>query len=112
MAIELDPLYHTETMVKIYREQGSSLHAMELAEIILEKDPGNDSVRGILKELKDEARSSFERFRQAGRTEPSGEPSAAILTFQGPAPVSSKQKKINLLQSVLTKVQNYRQKNG
>jgi hypothetical protein len=112
MAIELDPLYQTETMVKIYREQGSSLHAMELAEIILEKDPGNDSVRGILNELKEEARISFERFRQAGRTEPPEEPPAAILTFQGAAPVSPKQRKIDLLQSFLAKVQNHRQKNG
>ncbi len=69
MALELDPIYHTETMVRILREQGSSLLAMELAEKILQNNPENDSVRQLLGEMKEEARASFERFRQAGRTE-------------------------------------------
>lgn len=69
MALDLHPLYHTETMVRILREQGSSLHAMELAEIILSKQPDHQSVAQLLDEMKEEARASFERFRQAGRVE-------------------------------------------
>ena len=69
MALEIDPIYHTETMVRILREQGSSLYAMELAEKILAKNPGHENVRQLLEEMKEEARASFERFRQAGRVE-------------------------------------------
>lgn len=69
MALDLHPLYHTETMVRILREQGSSLYAMELAEIILAKQPEHRAVAQLLDEMKEESRASFERFRQAGRVE-------------------------------------------
>lgn len=68
MTLDLDPIFYTETMVKILQEQGSTLYAMELAEKILEQNPGNESVRNILKKLKEEAKSSFDRFRQAGHS--------------------------------------------
>ncbi|MDX1386198.1 MAG: hypothetical protein R3257_01315 [bacterium] len=120
MAIDLDPLYHTETMVKIFREQGSSLHAMELAEIILEKNPGNESVREILGELKKEARISFEKFRQAGRVEPQASAGmesppvegAEVLEFQGGGSTNLKQEKIKRLRSFLNQVQSFRKKDG
>lgn len=69
MPLDLDPIFHTVTMVNILREQGSPLYAMELAKIILEKDPENDSVRAILDELKKEGRSAFERFKSAGKSD-------------------------------------------
>ena len=67
MPLDIDPIFHTETMVRILREQGSTLYAMELAELIMAKDPKNDSVAQILEELKGDARSSFERFQKGGQ---------------------------------------------
>ena len=69
MPLDFDPIYHTETMVRILWDQGSTLHAMELAEKILEREPDNASVRAILDELKSEAKASFNRFRKVGKTE-------------------------------------------
>lgn len=132
MALDFDPIYHTETMVKILREQGSTLHAMELAEKILERDPGNASVRSILEELKTEARASFERFRQAGKNEkPETEEEAAANaeslspmavteslpktppeSASSPDPLKPQDRKIRALKGLLTQVQNYRRQNG
>lgn len=95
MSLELDPIYHTATMVKILREQGSTLHAMELCEKILEKDPDNQRVRKTLEEIKGEARASFERFRQAGRP-----------------PARPKQAKVEILQTLLQGIQEYRRVHG
>ena len=67
MPIDFDPVFHTETMVKILREQGSTQYAMELAELILEKNPQQEGVRRILEELREEARRNFERFKSGGR---------------------------------------------
>ncbi len=69
MAFEIDPFYHTESMVRILREQGSTQHAAELARSILAKDPHHQGVRALLEQLETEAREAFERFRQAGRGE-------------------------------------------
>ena len=74
MPIDFDPVFHTEAMVKILREQGSTQYAMELAELILEKNPQQEGVRRILEELREEARRNFERFKSGGR---SGETGAA-----------------------------------
>ncbi len=70
MSLELDPIYHTETMVKILREQGCTQHAMELAELILSEHPEKQSVREILEELKEESKKAFERFVGARFTTP------------------------------------------
>ncbi|HCU24878.1 MAG TPA: hypothetical protein DF383_07665 [Deltaproteobacteria bacterium] len=67
MPLDLDPVYHTETMVKILREQGSPQLAMELAESILQKQPDHAGVQAVLEELKVEARQAFERFKNSGR---------------------------------------------
>ncbi len=67
MPIDFDPVFHTETMVKILREQGSTQYAMELAELILQKNPQHEGVRRILEELREEARRAFERFKSGGR---------------------------------------------
>lgn len=69
MALDLQPAYHTETMVKILRDQGAVGLAMELAESMLqsmEEFPKRISVEKLLYEMKEEKRISFERFRQAG----------------------------------------------
>ncbi len=71
MAFEIDPLYHTESMVRILRDQGSTQHAAELARSILAKDPSHEGVKALLAQLEAEAREAFERFRQAGRGESS-----------------------------------------
>jgi len=68
MPIDFDPVFHTETMVKILREQGSTQYAMELAELILQKNPQHEGVRRILEELREEARRAFERFKSGGRS--------------------------------------------
>jgi len=65
--MDIDPIYHTETMLKILREQGHSQHAMELAELILREKPEHEGVRVILGELKEDARRAFERFKSGGR---------------------------------------------
>jgi len=67
MGLDLDPYYYTETMVRILRDQGHSQHAMELAELILEKNGENAAVRTLLGEMKTEARRVFERFKNSGR---------------------------------------------
>lgn len=67
MALEIDPLYQTATMVRILREQGCSQHAMELSEQILAEKGPNAAVEQILAELKEEARRAFERFKNGGR---------------------------------------------
>lgn len=103
MAFELDPIFHTETMVKILREQGHSLHAMELAEQILLKDPENESVRKILEELKAESREAFERFRKGGKE--GDELSPEVETTQ---PEGTLNKKVNRLQKILANIQLYR----
>ena len=137
MALDFDPIYHTETMVKILREQGSTLHAMELAEKILEREPENQSVRQILQELKAEARASFERFRKAGNTEKGAAREESELIQEGEVVelerVSEKKsepeaeiealspsvekpdpriRKIQVLEGLLTRVQNYRRQHG
>lgn len=102
MALDFDSIYHTLTMVKILKDQGSTLTAMELAEKILEKDPQNQKVREILEALKTEARASFDRFRQAGShvakppSDPRGEDSG----------------KVGQLRSLLQRVQEYRRAHG
>jgi hypothetical protein len=68
MPLDLNPVYHTETMVQILREQGSTQYALELTEKILQKNPGKESVKKIWNELKDDMRKAFERFRQGGRS--------------------------------------------
>lgn len=68
MPIDFDPVFHTETMVQILREQGSTQYAMELAELILQKNPQHEGVRRILEELREEARRAFERFKSGGRS--------------------------------------------
>ncbi|MDL1872968.1 hypothetical protein FBR05_12325 [Deltaproteobacteria bacterium PRO3] len=68
MPIDFDPVFHTETMVRILREQGSTQYAMELAELILQKNPQHEGVRRILEELREEARRAFERFKSGGRS--------------------------------------------
>lgn len=84
MPIDFDPVFHTETMVKILREQGSTQYAMELAELILQKNPQHEGVRRILEELREEARRAFERFKSGGRspeasgTSASGDEEAAV----------------------------------
>lgn len=67
MPIDFDPVFHTETMVKILREQGSTQYAMELAELILQKNPEHQGVRKLLEELREDARRAFERFKSGGR---------------------------------------------
>ncbi|MCB1214693.1 MAG: hypothetical protein KDK66_04375 [Deltaproteobacteria bacterium] len=64
---ELDPLYHTESMVKLLKEQGSPQLARDLAKKILEKNPHLDSVRTLLSQLEEEAEANFEKFLQKGR---------------------------------------------
>jgi len=72
MPIDFDPVFHTETMVKILREQGSTQYAMELAELILQKNPEHQGVQKLLEELREDARRAFERFKSGGRV-PEGE---------------------------------------
>ena len=67
MPIDFDPVFHTETMVKILREQGSTQYAMELAELILQKNPEHQGVQKLLEELREDARRAFERFKSGGR---------------------------------------------
>ena len=67
MPLDLHPIYHTETMVKILREQGSPQLATELAEKVLLQSPGHEGVARILAELREEARLAFERFKNSGR---------------------------------------------
>ncbi|MFO1464650.1 MAG: hypothetical protein U1F66_12820 [bacterium] len=81
MPLDFDPVFHTETMVKILRDQGSTQYAMELAELILQKNPQHEGVRRILEELREEARRAFERFKSAGRPAEGG---AAVLTEETP----------------------------
>jgi hypothetical protein len=68
MSLDFDPIYHTVTMVKILRDQGSTQFAMELAQEILKTTPNNQSVAAILEELKEEAKKTFERFKNSGRS--------------------------------------------
>ena len=67
MGLDLDPFYYTETMVRILREQGHTQLAMELAELILEKNGEHPGVRALFEELKTDARRAFERFKNSGR---------------------------------------------
>lgn len=67
MTLDLDPMYHTESMVNILRQQGCTQKASELAKIILAKDPNNQSVRQILIELEEQSRLAFERFLHSSR---------------------------------------------
>ncbi len=77
MVLELDSIYHTETMVKILREQGHTQLAMELAETLLKEKGYNENVARILEELKEEARRAFERFKNSGRVGEKGLPGEA-----------------------------------
>ncbi len=72
MPLDFDPIYHTETMVKILREQGSTQYAMELAEAILRAQPQHEGVAKILEEIKEEVRKNFEKFRNSGRVAETG----------------------------------------
>lgn len=81
MALDFDPIYHTEAMVKILREQGSTQYAMELAESILKTNPNHAGVAKVLEELREEARKNFERFKNSGRPEIHEEaPQAEVLS--------------------------------
>lgn len=80
MSLDFDPIFYTETMVRILREQGSTQHAMELAELILQREPGHQAVAQILEELRDEARQAFERFKNSGR--PGEVPRPQIKEFE------------------------------
>lgn len=105
MPLELDPVYHTLTLVKILRDQGSTVTAMELCQKILEKDPAHEGVRQILEDLKGEARASFERFRSSGKPEETSQE-----TFESNSPASSP--KLQKLETLLNRVQGYRRVHG
>jgi hypothetical protein len=94
MPLDLDPIYHTETLVKILRDQGSTVTAMELCEKILEKNPDHQGVRKILEELKGEARASFDRFRSPPQGERVGSP------------------RLQKLETLMHRVQEYRRGHG
>ncbi len=113
MALKLDPLYHTETMLRILMDQGSTLYAMELAEKIIEKDPDNTSVREILEDLKARARASFDRFRQGGKKEEERVEKIAPKVPESEQPLAEVQSfKVGKLQRLLRNVQNYRERNA
>lgn len=102
MSLDLDPIYQTETMVKILRDQGSTLRAMELCEKILEKNPGHEKVRSILEDLKAEARASFDRFRGATNPNPPSKlPEQNLATGR-----------LQKLEILLLRVQEYRRVHG
>jgi hypothetical protein len=103
MPLDIDPIYYTETMVKILRDQGSTLSAMELCEKILEQDPGHQGIRQILEELKGEARASFDRFRSSGNAKPQVDP---VREVRAPTHAPKLQK----LEALLHRVQGYRLK--
>jgi hypothetical protein len=123
MSLDFDPIYHTETMVKILCEQGHTQHAMELAEAILQVNPGHTAVAKILEELKEEARRNFERFKKTGRsiesdeadtpfvavpmTPPPEEPVPLTLVKGGPSR-DMRQEKISRLQRLLRRVQKHK----
>ncbi|MCC6271908.1 MAG: hypothetical protein IT572_00450 [Deltaproteobacteria bacterium] len=107
MPIDFDPVFHTETMVKILREQGSTQYAMELAELILQKNPQHEGVRRILEELREEARRAFERFKSGGRgpetsasSEPESEEAAVDTEAAGRGPENTSEENPLDLQEV------------
>jgi predicted Zn-dependent protease len=93
MSLDLDPIFYTETMVKLLREQGSNPSAIELAEKILEKDPNNESVAKLLADMKEEARLAFDRFQKGGHPEKAA---------------AAPDKKVRLLNNLLGSVQEFR----
>ncbi len=133
MTVDFDPLFCTETMVKILRDQGHNLRAIALAEIILKKNPQNESVQKILDEIKEDQRKAFERFRNSGRPERGGsgsaEKSAAVSEEPEPmdevgGPEEETELKLSLvrggtpkadaetLKRLLKNAQEYRRKHG
>ncbi len=52
MSFELDPVFHTETMVKILHAQGQVYYATKLCEEIIRKNPENPQMRHLLEGIK------------------------------------------------------------
>ncbi len=52
MSFELDPVFHTETMVKILHEQGQIYYATQLCEEIVSKSTDNSSALSLLEAIK------------------------------------------------------------
>jgi hypothetical protein len=52
MSFELDPLFHTETMVKILQNQGYLQHAAKICEKILAREPDHRNVRDLLDQMR------------------------------------------------------------
>lgn len=62
MAFELNPVFHTETMVKILKSQGHLLYAVKVCEKVLERDPLHPRLGDELRKIK----SGLFRFEPAG----------------------------------------------
>ncbi len=58
MSFEVDPVFHTKTMIKILQSQGHLQYAARLCEKALEQDESNASMKALLQELK-ELRTPF-----------------------------------------------------
>lgn len=52
MSFELDPVFHTETMVKILHEQGQIYYATQLCKEIVSKSLDNSSAVALLESIK------------------------------------------------------------
>src|SRR5262245_41232944 len=60
MAFELDPVFHTETMVKILKAQGHLSLAANLLEKVLEKSPENPRMLSLRESLRNGGREIVE----------------------------------------------------
>lgn len=65
MAFELNPLFHTVTMVKILQAQGHVQNAYRMALELLQKDSQNETLKTLVEQLK----NPF-WFRPLPKTEP------------------------------------------
>ena len=93
MGFEINKLYYTKTMINILRRQGHVHLAVDLTEKILAEKPDQPEIQAVHQSLKEELKRSFEKFVKAGQ-------SVLVVT-----PLA---RKIEFLQSLLTRVQEKR----
>ena len=67
MAVQIHPTYHTLSMLKLLRAQGSTQIAVDLAEQMLRQDPQNAALAELHEALKRELEAAFARFQEGAQ---------------------------------------------
>ncbi len=109
MSFEIDPVFYTETFVKILQGQGHTYHAYRLCEKILSQDESNPRIRELLEKLKPTFKFEKKNLTvQEETTEPGMAPTELVVAEDSPGisrPPYQNAEKISKLEALLVKIQ-------